>query len=225
LFPGCFARCNQTKPEKERNGNYKIRKWITIQYKSVHLFWSPGREELRSRRREAWAKGAGGELAWIRGDLERKTEVERSGVTPVAGERRSGGVAPSAAASLSGEGERERERAGNSFPMSSLADRSPGDGGGKAGLQLPLRQPNGVVGLPGAVGPVVSSPRELTRNRSGKASTKQALTRPMTSNSVKKQEINRFDGKRKKSGKNLPAARPLTAPASPCRRWLRVVDC
>jgi hypothetical protein len=42
---------------KERNRNYKIRKWIIIRYKSFRLFWSLGREELRSRRREAWAEG------------------------------------------------------------------------------------------------------------------------------------------------------------------------
>jgi hypothetical protein len=57
-------------------------------------------------------------------------------------------------------------------------DRSPGDWSGKAGLQRPLRQPNGLMGSPGAVGPGVSSPREITRNRSGKAATKQALRGP-----------------------------------------------
>jgi hypothetical protein len=67
---------------------------------------------------------------------------------------------------------RESERG---FDSRSLVDRSPGDWSGKAGLQRPLRQPNGPMGSPGAVGPGVSSPREITRNRSGKAATKQAL--------------------------------------------------
>jgi hypothetical protein len=102
------------------------------------------------------------------GDQERRTVPNRSGIVAAAEEGDREAFLPTASY-------RERERARIWFPWSSLVDRSPGDWSGKAGLQRPLRQPNGPMGLPGAIGPGVSSPRETTRNRSGKAATKQAL--------------------------------------------------
>jgi hypothetical protein len=87
---------------KERNRNYKIQKW-TVQ---ILLFILVTGERRASIEAEG-SLGGGAEESWhgIGGDLERRAEAERSGGTPVTGERRSGGVAPSTTASLS-RGER-----------------------------------------------------------------------------------------------------------------------